>query len=181
MSADFSRAIQDVPVYRLPEKAYYHGMDSYVSRVVGRAPISPEEIISKRNDPEARFSQFQEGQLRLSYGGPWKYNEIIGFIRIGLARRRVRGEYWAVHAKRIVRTRKKIFAKKASCLAPEVYISESLESSEIYMSVLSYIESCRSQLPKFHIDSSQLEAIGPYVDWKALVLAHNHSLQARRP
>ena len=42
-----------------------------------------------------------------SYGGPWIFNEIVGYIRLHFMGNQVRGEYFAVQRKRIVRTRRK--------------------------------------------------------------------------
>ncbi len=111
----------------------------------------------------------QESLIR-RYGGMWKYNEIIGYISLYVLGTQIRGEYYAVDSRRVVKTRKKIFKLKSLKLADEVEIPLSQTSEAIYNAVFSYINKCRKELPsKFFIDTSTFESMGKYIDWKKLM------------
>ncbi len=45
--------------------------------------------------------------LNNKYGGTWEFNEVIGHIKLHFLGNQIRGEYWKVNAKRIVKTRSK--------------------------------------------------------------------------
>jgi hypothetical protein len=70
----------DVPVYRLREDRYYDERDRYIDN----AMFPPSSPYSERLREEARKNPniaFKD-HLQNSYGGPWRYNEIIGYIRL---------------------------------------------------------------------------------------------------
>jgi hypothetical protein len=102
----------DLPVYRLPSSQYYDGMNKYVT--------DHPEMMGEfyRREPDLKITE--DIRLRKKYGGRWDYNEIIGFIRLHFLGTQIRGEYCAVNAKRITRTRNKVFEYKTHKLAPEI-------------------------------------------------------------
>ena len=73
-----------------------------------------------------------EDRLRQSYGGAWEYNEIIGYIRLYFFGTQVRGEYWGVNSKRVVRTRKKTLEYKTWKLAPEIDLHREPDSFQYF-------------------------------------------------
>lgn len=102
----------DVPVYRLSRERYYKDMEKYIKKHM--YPGSPNHIKMMedfhRKEPTQKLAL--EDRLRKSYGEAWEYNEIIGYIRLYFFGNQIRGEYWAVNSKRVVRTRKKILEHK---------------------------------------------------------------------
>ncbi len=95
----------DLPVYRIPEDRYYKERDEYVDRLMTRPTTSLNP------STEGRLSQQDEAMrshLFDSYGGVWRYIEIIGYVRLHLLGTQIRGEYWRVNKKRIVRARNKV-------------------------------------------------------------------------
>ena len=158
----------DVPVYRLEEEEYYRNREKTIERVLypNDCPLRDELRSIEDADPKSKLNL--SGLLEYSYGGAWLYNEIIGYIRLHFLGTQIRGEYYAVDRQRIVRTRKKILVFRTWKLAPEREIPNSAPSDEIYSIVLQYIDDCRKELKRRYIDSSGLERIGPYVNWKAL-------------
>jgi hypothetical protein len=158
----------DLPIYRLPEDEYYKKRSLYIESMVKKwcyqdTPSSP--LIAKRL---AQNEQDFREHCAYKYGGNWKYNEVIGYLRLYLLGSQVRAEYWRVNAKRIVRTRKKQFEYWDWKLAPETELPTKGSNNEIYLAILEHVEDCRKGLKKRYLDTEQLTTIGPYVDWRAL-------------
>ena len=99
--------IFDIPVYRLTEDEYYSKLKDYVGdKIYLGWPDSIIQEFYKRN-PDNKIHVTDS--LTKAYGGPWTYNEIIGFIRLHFLGSQIRGEYYEVDSKRITKTRKKQF------------------------------------------------------------------------
>jgi len=158
----------DVPVYRLSRERYYKDMDKYIKKHMYSG--SPNHIKRMedfyRKEPTQKLAS--EDRLRKSYGGAWEYNEIIGYIRLYFFGTQIRGEYWGVNSKRVVRTRKKILEYKAWKLASEIDLHWAPDSSSIFSQILKYLERCQKELKGRYIDTRNFKAIGSYVDWKSL-------------
>jgi hypothetical protein len=146
----------DIPVYRLPEKQYYAERDAYVRQMMGATMTSPETDMWLR------------GHLEAGYGGPWSYNEIIGYIRLHFLGSQVRGEYFRVDAKRIVRTRRKTMWQVTHKLAPELEVPRDANSTQVLAVVRRYIQNCRRELPGRYLDDEIFETTAPYIDWRRL-------------
>lgn len=154
----------DVPVYRLPEKKYYEAMAAYVDRTMH--PDGRRREFYKRNPELAR--PFKE-HLQAVYGGEWIFNEIIGYIRLHFFGSDIRGEYFSVKTKRVVRTRRKVLEWKTHKLAPEVWLSKDVTNAEIAAAIREYLADCKRRLPGRYIDTEIIDRISPYVDWRALM------------
>ena len=162
------RYFYDLPVYRLSSKAYYAARDKYVDEVLF-PPGSPNEAaLREREKRDPRVNDGFRDHLQRAYGGCWEFNEIIGHIRLHFLGSQVRGEYFAVARKRIVRTRTKTFEYRAWKLAPEVEIEQPYGTREVLYAVNEYIADCKRELPKRFIDTSRFDSIAPFVDWGAL-------------
>ena len=96
--------IFDIPVYRLTEDEYYSQLNKYVE---GGSDYIKEIQAFYKKYPNDKI-RFTDTLIR-AYGGPWIYNEIIGFIRLHFLGSQIRGEYYEVDSKRITKTRKKQF------------------------------------------------------------------------
>jgi|TARA_R100000049_G_C1954528_1_gene106282 hypothetical protein len=165
------RIFQDIPVYRLPETSYKDAMEEFISKHTAGNPSDPIQMMYARN---LDSKLYYESHLRKVYGGPWEYNEIVGFIRLHFLGFQIRGDYWAHQAKRVVKTRRKLFGPTHSKVGAEVSIPIDANSAEVYTLILKYLDRCKTKLKRRYIDTSRLEEIGPYVDWSALLAAHNN-------
>ena len=165
------RFFYDVPVYRLTEEKYYRDREEYVDKALFPKDLPFRDELIRRDKADSDLNLRSRGHLAESYGGPWRFNEIIGYIRLHFLGTQVRGEYYGVQRKRIVRTRRKTLLWQAWKLAWEREIPNSASSEQIYSIVLEYIDSCRSELKHRYVDASGLEKIGPHVDWKSLLEA----------
>ena len=158
----------DVPVYRLSRERYYKDMDKYINKNMYSGSPNHIKMTEEfyRKEPSQKLAQ--EDRLQISYGGAWEYNEIIGYIRLYFFGTQIRGEYWGVNAKKIVRSRKKFFEHKTWKLASEIELHWDPDSSSIFSQILKYLERCKKELKNRYIDTRNLEVVGPYVDWKSL-------------
>lgn len=81
----------------------------------------------------------------------------------------IRGEFWRVKAKRIVRSRKKVFEYDTWKLVPEIDIPEEANNVEIFCLINEYLSDCKKELKGRYIDTSRLDIIGPFIDWRSFV------------
>ena len=122
----FESPFFDVPVYRIPEKHYYADRQNYVERTMFADPTM-RDFYQRERTIAVQFEQ----HLIDRYGGCWPFNEIIGYIRLHFLGSQVRGEYFGLQAKRITRTRTKLFEHKTHKLAPEINIEIEATNSDI--------------------------------------------------
>lgn len=159
----------DLPVYRIPENQYYAERENYIEKVLYQGPPELQEQQRKfhRKNPERK--SYMVGLFEDIYGGPWIYNEIIGFIGLHFLGQQIRGEYFDTKPKRKVKTRKRQFKYNTWKLASEMNIPPSSSDVEIFEIVLIYVERCRKEIPRRYIDASHLEVLGPRIRWRDLI------------
>jgi len=158
----------DVSVYRLSRERYYQDMNKYINKHMHSGSPSHIKMIEDSYTKEPTQKRASEDRLRKSYGGAWEYNEIIGYIRLYFFGTQIRGEYWGVNSKRVVRTRNKIFEYKTWKLASEMDLHREPDSLSIFSKILKYLKKCQKELKGRYIDTRNFKAIGFYVDWKSL-------------
>jgi hypothetical protein len=153
-----------LPVYRLDSASYYSQREKYVTSNIPNTELHKQFY---REHPE------QEAQLRdhlnSKFGGCWDFNEIVGFVRLHILGSQVRGEYFGVKAKRIIRTRKKVFEYQTHKLAPEVEIHHEFTNENIFDAICVYIELCRGELKNRFIDDRDFMVIGRHINWKEII------------
>lgn len=151
-----ARYFYDVPVYRLLEERYYAERDAHLKAELEWAGIPPGKNLAL------------EEHILDRYGGPWEFNETVGYIRLYFLGSQVRGEWVTTRAKKIVRSRKNVFWLRWHTLAPEADIPSGATSEEIFKVILGYVEDCRRALKGRFIDARLLAYVGRHVDWKVL-------------
>lgn len=160
----------DVPVYRLSEDRYYEDQKKYIEKNMYPGPPSHNEQKRRVYAEHSELRESFESHLQEGFGGAWDFNEIVGWIRLHFLCDQIRGEYWAVKAKRVVRTRKKEFEYKSWKLAAELEIPEEADSAAIFLLIQDYLRDCRNELQTGrYLETSRLLALGPYVNWRELV------------
>lgn len=140
----------ELPVYRIEKQRYDSELTEYISK---------HRIAEVPGWDAHSYKEF---------GGAWRFNEIIGYIRLYFLGWQVRGEYFSVDAKRIVKTRKKQFVMKTEKLGAEVNMFRPTSSEEILAYVRKYVARCKQELPRRIVDDATFEAISPHIDWLAL-------------
>jgi hypothetical protein len=158
----------DLPVYRLPRERYYIERDEFVDKALFPPKSPGREHLLRRDRDNPHVNDDFRDHLERTYGGCWEFNEIIGYIRLHFLGSQVRGEYFAVSKKRIVRTRTKTFEYKTHKLAPEVDVEAPHEGQQVLAAVRQYIDACKREVQPRHIDAVTFEVLAPFVDWQLL-------------
>jgi hypothetical protein len=167
----------DVPVYRIEEDRYYAEMKAHIDRTMYPPDASWVEDAQELAKREPNVENSFRHRAQRSYGGSWRYNEIIGYIRLHFLGDQIRGEYNGVTRKRIVRTRTKVYEFQTWKLALEMDVPSSSSSEEIFALVKQYVADCQRELKKRYVDTEMFDAVGPYLDWRRLygdLLQHAH-------
>ncbi|MGA2365608.1 MAG: hypothetical protein ABSG12_08955 [Steroidobacteraceae bacterium] len=166
-----SRYFFDLPVYRLSAEQYYAERDAYIKRIIFRTDTAEEPDLQQREKATPRINDAFRNHLTEKYGG-WEFNEIIGYIRLHFLGSQIRGEYFAVDRKRIVRTRTKTFEYKTLKLAPEIDIAQPCGTGEVLGAIQQYIQACKAELPQRFIDTSNFDKLAPHIAWGNLYQDH---------
>ena len=157
----------EIPVYRLTEQEYSKKQNEYVAKHVGG--YDSNKLLIKASKPEggeeARKKINEASFFFKEFGGGWRYNEIIGYIRIYKYGSQVRAEYWQNDVKRIVKTRKKIFVIKSRKLVPEVNI----KNGDIGSAIDVCINQCKNELSNRCLDLETYELVLRNVNWKSVL------------
>lgn len=152
----------DIPIYRLSQEKYSAKLNEYLTKKLNTPGMSE---FFKHNP--SRLLQ-QQDFYSLQFGGMWEYNEIIGHIKLYILGSQIRGEYYRVNAKNIVKTRKKQFKFVSHKIEAELEIPLLEDNIAIYKAILTYIDNCKKNLKNRFVDSSLFEVIGKHIDWKEL-------------
>lgn len=155
----------DLPVYRLPPEKYQQQMEELLAAQIAEMERFPGYTVSR----ETRMAMSQH---QYETFGPWRFNEVIGYIRLFVLGTQIRGEYFSAEKKRNPLSRRKVFTFRTLKLAPEINLFPPHPNSnaEIFAAVVQYVEDCRGELAKTRfIDDSVLMTVGPHIDWRALV------------
>lgn len=166
----FKLDIFDLPVYRITREEHYKIKESYIDNKI--------KNILKYDDPKENYERFQEKKQQLynifeNEYGCWKYNEIISYLVLYISGSQILGDYYKNDVKRQRKSNKKNFKFYTHKFVPERSLPLSEDNSAIYNAILLYVDDCRKELSGCRfIDSRTFEKIGPYVDWKALILGN---------
>jgi hypothetical protein len=112
-----------------------------------------------------------EDRLQRTYGGPWNFNQAIGWIRLYAAGSHVGGHLWWVDAKRPQRNmRNKMFRLMTPSNILPTFFTPAHSSDEIYRETLKAIKNLsRESLKGRYVDLEAFENIGPFVNWQELL------------
>ena len=109
-----------------------------------------------------------------------KYNDIVGWIVISIWLGRIRAEYWFVEQRVIIGLRNKTFDNRGKLFVYK-FGQKVNDSNVIYNELSSLLKRSASEVfPKREVDYECFESIGPYIDWKSLLMEYssNNQLQA---
>lgn len=164
--------IFDVPIYRTAKEIYNKDQKLYIEECLyNHSELSVSEM-------KNYYREYPDKKIRNSdyywrkYGGPWRYNDIIGYIRLYLDGYVVQGQLWYIDVKRVVRKpRHKILFCQNTRFGSPVGIPTQSSNREIFNLIKKYLDSvlgCPWFKNRF-VDTSLLYTLGPYVDWKTLI------------
>ena len=122
----------DVPVYRVPEACFYAERDRYIDiTMFGTLPDEREfrKAFYERN-ADTRINL--EDRLEKTFGGPWCFNEIVGYVRLHFLGSQVRGALWMVDRKRIVKSRTKLILPQSHKVVYEEDIPFGASNEQVF-------------------------------------------------
>lgn len=161
------KSLFDIPVYRLSYKDYSQQQDAYIKSQLPEFDSDKmfENIRSEETQRKMRTASYHYK----SFGGAWRYNEIIGFVRIFKFGDQIRAEYWQTEASRIVKTRNKQFSLKSRKLVPECRIRNLHSSNAIKEAIDLCISRCSKKLNTRYLDLEHYELLTKHVDWTGVI------------
>lgn len=166
-----NRYFLDLPIYRIAEDRYFRERETFIEK--GLYSVNSEKLHSGLQsiyEANPQFADAARDRLATSYGGIWRFNEIVGYVRLYFLGTQIRGEHYGVRRNRLVRTRTKTFEFIHWKLATEVNVPNPITDEGIYRAVLEYVERCRAEFPRRHIDSEPLVVLGEHLRWRELLL-----------
>jgi hypothetical protein len=159
----------DLPIYRLLEGDYNQQLDAYVEGALyGRTEEERSRFAGRFRGREGLEASTRDYYWK-DFGGPWQFNEVIGYVRLYFFGRQIRGELWWVDAKRIVRTRRKLYFMHDLSTASPVRVPPGSDDGAVYNLILTFVDRVRQRLGKRYLETTLLETVGPYVRWSSLL------------
>ena len=154
----------DLPVYRLPEEAYHASRDKFVADFVA-------DTVRNSNPKPEPVKRLTDNIKQHDYDkhGPWRFNEIIGYVRLHFLGSQVRGAFFSVSRKRLVLTRQKTLVYQTHKLAPEHQVPRDATNEQILQVITEYVDACRKEKPRRYFDDSWLRTVGPFIDWNGVM------------
>ena len=151
------KTLFELPIYRLSEKEYYQEFKKYYDK----NKISNENPKIEEKLKEKSFKKF---------GGQWKYNEIIGYLRFYLLGNDIRCYSYKTDVNKIVRTRRKIFIPIDDTLR-KITIRELYDNETIKSKIKEMVTDCEESLnsKKRYLDTEIFENLIDHMDWKSLI------------
>lgn len=103
------------------------------------------------------------------YIAPWRFNQVVGWVRLYKVGAQLRGEFWYMNAKRAGRqVSKKQFSLQGKAF--ELYISPAESSEGIRLRILSCMQSFSNALrPNCFLDLGCFNGLAKFVSWRDLM------------
>jgi len=122
--------------------------------------------IRERKERDIRYRESM-GLPPIQYVYPsWRYNEIIGWVNISIWNNRIRAEYWLVKQRVVKWLRRKDFEHRGKLFVYHLKRKKEVTSTEIFNDLNHKLKSSIKELfPKYHLDTTCFENLGPYIAW----------------
>jgi hypothetical protein len=163
-------------IYRCSEERFLSQFEKDAERHLDW--IEQHSGVGRATAPEI-YQSFRES-FRDSYGGPWRYNQAIGWLRLHGARSWIRADVWLCDGSRFLRRmRHKHFHYRGTEIVMKC--PPSLSSSEIFERLRQQLENYQRAWRGrgFVLDLECFLDIGPFVNWRRAV--DQQRLEGRMP
>ena len=173
-----AKSILEIAIYRVGERHFEQQFEKDLEAHL--AALEKRAGISIRGAPPPRILHVSKERFRESYGGPWRYNQVIGWLRLHAGDFAVLGDLWLCDAKHFQRrmVSKRFFFEGTEVILHRV--EEDLSSSEIFTRIQGqlnrYHQAWRSR--GFTMDLACLEDLGHFIDWRSLLRKAGSSYRA---
>lgn len=164
---------REMPLFEVP--VYLESQQEHRTAAKARLGLAAKTALAEFGRfgavPTAADIQLREDLAYKDFGGPWQYNQIVGWYRLYAERDAIRVEWWRITGKRYQRD----LARKRFGLADvavfRVRVFGPRNSREIQAELLASLRSHvrRSRKRKLWLDSSCLEGLGQWIDWSGAV------------
>jgi len=115
-----------------------------------------------------RLLRISESHFWETYGGPWRFNQVVGWVRLFVLGTQIRGDLWMANAKRLTRAGQRRF--RFSGKAFEMSCYEDMASEQIRAEVEERLRSCvrDPRSGRLHIDLECFRVASQFLDWRSL-------------
>lgn len=155
--------IFDLAVYRRTEEEYYADRDQSTARRLDASGLSRERSPDSYRNAEEAFKD--------SYGGPWEFNQVVGWIRLYVEASHVGAHLWWVNAKRLQSKMRKTFYLTTPSNILATSFPPGVVSAEIFSDTLTHLEKLAKEKPLKgrYLDLGTFRNIGPFINWRELL------------
>jgi hypothetical protein len=159
--------IFEIPVYRCTKDSYYADMKEGEARYMD--DLFESKGVPRERDPEA-YRIYKE-HFMTRFGGPWDFNQIVGWIRLYAEGSHVGGHLWWVKERRLQRKMWKTFYLSSYSDILATYFTLNDDSDGILRETLAQLEGRARETPLKgrHVDLSTFCRIGPFINWRGLL------------
>lgn len=168
--------IFDIPVYSTNREDFAAEVDNCVAkRVEWIVSFDPQQ---RPLTPKNRNRQFHS--VIAESGGPWQFNQVVGWLRLFAEGHTIGCHLWWVDARRLnrrIKNRRLLYLTTSSDILGACFPHES--SSEIFDALIELIDDLSSQplFKKRYIDLDIFRRVGPFFDWRGML---DHIVELKR-
>jgi hypothetical protein len=159
----------DLPIYRLSAARYGEELRQLTHKIIYDPPGT---LFPTTEEMKAQSRANLLGHFQRKFG-QWRFNEVVGYVRLSMVHRHVQGAYFGRRVMepglrhdapiaREVRTRTKVFLSGFS-LAPPQPIPPGSTNAQCLGIINEYVRACRRALPRRLFDDQWLREVGPFV------------------
>jgi len=157
----------ELSVYRVSESAYYSEFDRHLERFWDET----ERMHGRTRQelfPDDQRALIQEQQLR-EFGGSWRYNQVVGWVRLFVLGSQIRGECWMVTAERLMRRgrREYRYPGQAFTLNCSRRMSANQIRDAVFVELAGFQKECRNG--RCVLDLSSFENAARYMNWRGML------------
>ena len=156
----------EIPIYRISHDRFNQEYDDALLRHWENfAQLSG---YTRDNIPETSRLHVEQ-HFWETYGGPWHYNQVIGWVRLYILGLQVRGDLWRMVGKRYTRKSRNQIRLIGKIL--EIHFGRSESSEEILTRVEQRLQLIRNEWHKSKrvLDLECFQTLAPCINWRALL------------
>ena len=159
--------IFDLPVYRCTKERHDKELTEAVEAHLKHC--FDDHGLERSSDPQTITNITAHAQH--AFGGPWEFNEIVGWVRLFPESHGIGAPVWFTEGKKLTRKMRKRFHLRTWSNCLWTHFPPPAENPEIYERVLQALESLakRDPLDGRVLDLSVFKLTGPYIDWRRLI------------
>ncbi len=104
-----------------------------------------------------------------NYGGPWQYNQVIGWVRLYVLGSQLRGDLWMMTGKRLHRKSHNPIRRVRDDFEIDIIPDES--SAQILSKLEQELKHLQKSLYKKRrfLDLECFQSLAPFIDWRKLI------------